>query len=539
MVSGVFVSYARANQVLARRLRNGLASLGVQVVWDEAMPGTDWQDYIATTIGELVAVVVLWTPESMLSVSVRDEARLGLDTGKLINVKSGVDKPKFPFDRLNALPLEGWMAGSPHAGWRRIVQTLDGKLASAGARASGELIAAYEAQLAHARDQRSLLAQSERKITRLRKEFERQQFRVTAAATTLSQADDQLVKLKAIQASTAVLTAATGDRENAESRYDEAHALLLQQEDALELELEAAKNASNDFAGWLVEVGGSNDPVTDDSRSGGIDDQSARHPSAAPPLPPADEPDVTQPAVASDEDWQNTPDAEADPDCAPEPASTPEAPPALVVDDEVEDALPPIEDNDVNQQPVEGPNDRLQTPQTFVPPGEASVESARPNRTLRYGAVGAVALVALVLVFNIFGGDGASDANRSGASPAGGAGTIPVRTQPSSPAPSPAPEAVPFSWLTEGRWSTADGRWTCRQPLVLGVEDVAGAAGAGVTGKLTIEMDSGKATFDFTAPSRDAEQLRTEEFTYGVAGDRVTVRPRDRTQASFELLPCR
>lgn len=342
-MSGVFVSYARADQVLARRLRNGLASLGVQVVWDEAMPGTDWQDYIATTIGELVAVLVLWTPDSMNSDSVRDEARLGLDTGKLINIKSGVDKPKYPFERLNALPLEGWVAGSPHAGWRRIVQTLDGKLADAGARASGELVTAYEAQLAHARDQRSSAAQAERKIARLRKELEQQQMRVAAAAASLAQADDQLIKLKEIQASTAVLTAATGDREIVEARYNEAHALLTQQEDDLENDLEASKNASNDFAGWLVEVGGSVDPATVDNRSDGKDDQSAQYPNVNSPLQEAGDPNVTQPSITSDEDGVDTPGVVADPDNETKPMSAPEAVSLPAVDDEAENPLDRIQ----------------------------------------------------------------------------------------------------------------------------------------------------------------------------------------------------
>jgi len=93
--------------------------VGIDVWWDEDMPGVDWQEELERQISSLAAVVVLWTPKSVASKNVRDEARLGLRTDKLVNVLAGVSEPPFPFDRVNGLPLDGWTGREPHRGWGR------------------------------------------------------------------------------------------------------------------------------------------------------------------------------------------------------------------------------------------------------------------------------------------------------------------------------------------------------------------------------------------------------------------------------------
>ncbi len=66
---------------------------------------------MARQINSLAAVIVLWTPDSVASKNVKDEARLSQHTDKLFNVLAGVKQPPFPFDRVNGLPLDGWTGG--------------------------------------------------------------------------------------------------------------------------------------------------------------------------------------------------------------------------------------------------------------------------------------------------------------------------------------------------------------------------------------------------------------------------------------------
>lgn len=63
-MSGVFISYNRDDGAVARRMALALRALDVDVWWDQDMPSVVWREEIARRIGELAAVVVLWSPRS-------------------------------------------------------------------------------------------------------------------------------------------------------------------------------------------------------------------------------------------------------------------------------------------------------------------------------------------------------------------------------------------------------------------------------------------------------------------------------------------
>ena len=122
----------------------GLRALGVEVWWDEDMPGVDWQFELTYRISEMAAVMVLWSPKSLDSKNVGDEARLAYKKDKLINALIGVPEPREPFARINGLPLDGWDGRDPHNGWRRLVQTVETFLVKAGDVQPGAVVAALD-----------------------------------------------------------------------------------------------------------------------------------------------------------------------------------------------------------------------------------------------------------------------------------------------------------------------------------------------------------------------------------------------------------
>ena len=71
-MSGVFLSYSRTDRVLAEQVVRALRSIGVDVWWDQDMPGVDWQHELERQVTELSALVVIWTPASINSEYVRD-----------------------------------------------------------------------------------------------------------------------------------------------------------------------------------------------------------------------------------------------------------------------------------------------------------------------------------------------------------------------------------------------------------------------------------------------------------------------------------
>ena len=124
-MTGVFLSYARADHALAEQVVRGLRRIGVEVWWDEDLPGVDWRQELERELDSILALVVLWTTNSIRSQSTRDEARLGLRRERLVNVLVGVTSPPFPFDRFNGLSVDGWDGREPHPGWSRLIQTIE------------------------------------------------------------------------------------------------------------------------------------------------------------------------------------------------------------------------------------------------------------------------------------------------------------------------------------------------------------------------------------------------------------------------------
>ena len=111
-MTDVLISYARADTRLAARLAAGLEQLGLTVWWDiELPPGADFERMIGERITGATVVIVLWTPSSVASNWVRDEAGLALQHNKLIPIRVGADPP-LGFRSLHTLNMDNWQ-GEP------------------------------------------------------------------------------------------------------------------------------------------------------------------------------------------------------------------------------------------------------------------------------------------------------------------------------------------------------------------------------------------------------------------------------------------
>jgi outer membrane protein OmpA-like peptidoglycan-associated protein len=223
-MSGVFLSYSRGDRALAERVLKGLRGLGVDVWWDEDMPGVDWQEELARQITELAAVVVVWTPLSADSKNVRDEARLGQHTEKLVNALVGVASPPFPFDRINGLPLDGWTGREPHGGWTRLVATVEDHLVQAGAAKPGELRAALSRREADVRRLKQALADAEEAFQAAKAEEATAAGVLAEAQTQLAAADDQMRRVAEFARGPSLLRAAQADLDGAVATKEAAEA---------------------------------------------------------------------------------------------------------------------------------------------------------------------------------------------------------------------------------------------------------------------------------------------------------------------------
>ena len=106
----VFISYSRRDLIAAEELRAWLEKAGVRTWMDtELVGGARFADEIEIRITKCLAVIVLWTPSSIQSQWVKEEAHKALGLGKLVPVKSAnLNMSILPlgFSRLNTLELE-------------------------------------------------------------------------------------------------------------------------------------------------------------------------------------------------------------------------------------------------------------------------------------------------------------------------------------------------------------------------------------------------------------------------------------------------
>ncbi|HJR11556.1 MAG TPA: TIR domain-containing protein [Rhodanobacteraceae bacterium] len=108
-MADVFISYARADKARVAPLVAAIEAKGWSVWWDpEISPGKEFDDEIDTELMSAKAVVVVWTPTSVVSRWVRGEARDAADRGVLVPVR--FEQARLPIDvrAIHTTDLDDW-----------------------------------------------------------------------------------------------------------------------------------------------------------------------------------------------------------------------------------------------------------------------------------------------------------------------------------------------------------------------------------------------------------------------------------------------
>src|SRR5262245_17647470 len=108
-MADVFVSYARTDKARVAPIVAAIEAKGWSVWWDpEIAPGQEFDDQIDAEIAAAGAVLVVWTPTSVVSRWVRGEAREAAERGILVPVR--FDQARLPMDvrAIHTTDLDGW-----------------------------------------------------------------------------------------------------------------------------------------------------------------------------------------------------------------------------------------------------------------------------------------------------------------------------------------------------------------------------------------------------------------------------------------------
>jgi len=121
-MADIFVSYRRIDREKVAPIVELLEAQGWAVWWDQRITaGEQWDAVIEQELNIARCVVVVWSPSSVSSTSVRNEAGEGLRRGILAPVSIGVALPPLQFRHIQAIDFSDWRGGFDAEPARRFV----------------------------------------------------------------------------------------------------------------------------------------------------------------------------------------------------------------------------------------------------------------------------------------------------------------------------------------------------------------------------------------------------------------------------------
>ncbi|HET9335591.1 MAG TPA: TIR domain-containing protein [Sphingomicrobium sp.] len=121
----VFLSYSREDVSAAKQLAECIDRAGHQVWWDRQIEGgSRFTAEIDRELKGADAVVVIWTKSSVDSPWVQDEAAEGRDTGRLVPVMMGTDKPPLGFRQFQSIDFGKWNGEADPPGLEALIRAI-------------------------------------------------------------------------------------------------------------------------------------------------------------------------------------------------------------------------------------------------------------------------------------------------------------------------------------------------------------------------------------------------------------------------------
>ncbi len=125
-MADIFISYKQEEGEHARRLAAVLDALGFAVWWDTSLTsGDEFRNVIREMIDQCSAVVVLWSPLSVKSRFVVDEAGYAARQNKLLPAMLAPCELPFGFGQHHSDSLAGWTGQVNHPGFQRLLKAIE------------------------------------------------------------------------------------------------------------------------------------------------------------------------------------------------------------------------------------------------------------------------------------------------------------------------------------------------------------------------------------------------------------------------------
>jgi adenylate cyclase len=134
-MADVFISYTRSDKYRVAPLVAAIETAGWSVWWDpQISPGEEFDHLIERELEIARAVLVVWSPASVISRWVRGEARVGAERGILVPVR--YERAKLPIDvrAFHTVDMDGWQGDARSAQTADVLKALRAVIAADPAR---------------------------------------------------------------------------------------------------------------------------------------------------------------------------------------------------------------------------------------------------------------------------------------------------------------------------------------------------------------------------------------------------------------------
>ena len=122
-MSDIFLSYNREDATTAKRFADAFLAEGLEVWWDTALrSGEAYDEVTEAALRGAKAVVVLWSPRSVVSRWVRAEATIADRCKTLVPVMIELCERPVMFELTMTAPLEHWQGDVRDPAWRAFVE---------------------------------------------------------------------------------------------------------------------------------------------------------------------------------------------------------------------------------------------------------------------------------------------------------------------------------------------------------------------------------------------------------------------------------
>ena len=128
-MADIFLSYAKEDREIARKIGKRLESIGWSVWWDREIPaGKNWRATLEEALTDMRCMVVLWSRHSIRSDWVKEEAEEGRSQGKLVPIFIESVRPPVGFRAIQAADLIDWDGSKNFPGFIQLTSALQSML---------------------------------------------------------------------------------------------------------------------------------------------------------------------------------------------------------------------------------------------------------------------------------------------------------------------------------------------------------------------------------------------------------------------------